>query len=87
MSICTNDVCEPDSGGCIYILGYVIDDSRLYPESSVTWNLHFLNIYDDGQAFTEAEYQSWLIEILHIIILPIIIYSVTIFLPNIVTGP
>ncbi|MFC1819463.1 methyltransferase [Thermodesulfobacteriota bacterium] len=51
-----------EPGGCIYILGYVIDDTRLYPESSVAWNLHFLNIYDDGQAFTENQYQSWLDE-------------------------
>jgi len=53
-------VMEP--GGFICILGYVTDDTRLWPDASVAYNLHFLNIYDDGQAFTESEHRNWLID-------------------------
>ena len=49
-------VIEPS--GYIYIIGLVIDDSHLHPEVSVAWNLHLLNIYDDGQAFTESEHKE-----------------------------
>jgi len=49
-----------ESGGFIYILGYVVDDTRMWPKACVDWNLHFFNIYDDGQAFTESEHSEWL---------------------------
>ena len=49
-----------EPGGSIYILGYVIDDTHLRPSAFVHWNLHFLNIYDDGRAFTESEHREWL---------------------------
>ena len=49
-------------GGAIYILGMILDDSRLSPLGPVTNNLVFLNIYDGGQAYTEQEHRAWLTE-------------------------
>jgi predicted O-methyltransferase YrrM len=51
-------VLEP--GSPIYILGNVLDDTRISPPESVGFNLVFLNIYDEGQAYTEREYRTWL---------------------------
>lgn len=51
-------VIEP--AGIIYILGDILDDSRLAPEEMLAANLNYLNIYDGGQAYTEGEYRSWL---------------------------
>jgi len=49
-------------GGAIYILGSVLDDSRLSPPEAVASNLNFLNVYDGGQSYTEGEYRGWLTE-------------------------
>lgn len=49
-------------GGRVYILGQMLDDSRLSPPSAVNGNLVFLNAYDGGQAYTEGEYRQWLSE-------------------------
>ena len=49
-------------GGAIYILGRVIDDSRTTPLETVGQNLVFLNLYHDGQAYTEQELREWLAE-------------------------
>jgi SAM-dependent methyltransferase len=49
-------------GGTIYIVGAVLDDSRLSPPEMVGSNLHFLNIFDEGQAYTEQEHRDWLAE-------------------------
>ena len=53
-------VLEP--GSPIYIVGQVLDDSRLSPPETVAFNLVFINVYDEGQAYTEHEYRSWLTE-------------------------
>lgn len=53
-------VLEP--GSPIYILGQVLDDSRLSPPETVAFNLVFINVYDEGQAYTEHEYREWLTE-------------------------
>lgn len=53
-------VTEP--GGAVYILGSVLDDSRLSPPEAVASSLNFLNIYDGGQSYTEGEYRDWLTE-------------------------
>jgi predicted O-methyltransferase YrrM len=53
-------VLEP--GSPIYILGQVLDDSRLSPPETVAFNLVFINVYDEGQAYTEHEYRNWLTE-------------------------
>ena len=49
-------------GGAIYILGRFIDDSRTTPLETVGFNLYFLNIYHEGQAYTEQEHREWLAE-------------------------
>ncbi|MDR3436126.1 methyltransferase [Telmatospirillum sp.] len=51
-------VLEP--GGLVVILGQVLDDSCLSPPATVAFNLVFINIYDDGRAYTEQEYRRWL---------------------------
>lgn len=53
-------VLEP--GSPVFILGQVLDDSRLSPPETVAFNLVFLNVYDEGQAYTEHEYRNWLTE-------------------------
>ena len=48
-------------GGVIYILGIgILDNSRISPRGAAIANTIFINIYDGGQAYTEAEYQDWL---------------------------
>lgn len=49
-------------GGRIHVIGQVLDDSRLSPSETVAFNLVFLNVYDEGQAYTEHEYRTWLAE-------------------------
>lgn len=49
-------------GGDLYIVGSILDDSRLTPPATAAFNLVFINIYDGGQAYTESEYRAWLKE-------------------------
>lgn len=49
-------------GGVIHLVGWILDNSRISPENTVGYNLILLNAYDDGQAYTEAEYHDWLTE-------------------------
>ena len=49
-----------EQGGSIFIMGRVLDDSRLSPPESVGFNLFFLNLYEDGLAYTESEHREWL---------------------------
>jgi ubiquinone/menaquinone biosynthesis C-methylase UbiE len=50
-------------GGEIYIRGYgIIDDSRTSPQKLVGFNLVYINVYDEGQAYTEQEHRDWLEE-------------------------
>ncbi len=48
------------TGGEIYIVGYVLNDDRRSPPETAAYNLVFLNIYDEGEAYTESEYKTWL---------------------------
>ena len=48
--------------GALYIIGAVLDDSRLTPPEVATLNLLLINAYADGQAYTESEYRAWLSE-------------------------
>ena len=48
------------SGGMLFIVGFVTDDSRLSPDVAVGTNTYFLNIFDDGEAYTASQYQDWL---------------------------
>jgi len=49
-----------DRGGALFIVGHVLEDSRLAPAAAVGMNLTFLSIYDEGQAYTEREHRTWL---------------------------
>jgi hypothetical protein len=52
-----------EKGGRIYIIDLITDDTRLYPTTSAAfYNLLFLNIYENGQAYTASEHRSWLTE-------------------------
>jgi 2-hydroxy-4-(methylsulfanyl)butanoate S-methyltransferase len=51
---------EPDA--TLFIVGQVLEDSRLKPAAAVGINLAFVSIYDDGQAYTEQEHRAWLAE-------------------------
>ncbi len=54
-------VMNPD--GEIYIRGYgIIDDSRTSPQKLVGFNLVYINVYDQGQAYTEQQHKDWLEE-------------------------
>ena len=48
--------------GTLFIVGHLLEDSRLSPAAAVGINLVFLSIYDEGQAYTETEYRNWLAE-------------------------
>ena len=48
--------------GSVFIIGEVLDDSRLSPPQIAAANFAFANIYDEGRAFTEAEHRAWLAE-------------------------
>jgi ubiquinone/menaquinone biosynthesis C-methylase UbiE len=50
-------------GGELYIRGYgIIDNSHTSPKKLVGYNLVFINVYDEGQAYTEQEHKDWLEE-------------------------
>ena len=51
-----------EPGSPVYIVGQILDDSRLSPAETVAFNLVFINVYDEGQAYTEQEYRAWLTE-------------------------
>lgn len=51
------------SGGDVFVLGLgILDDSRLSPPKAVAFNLVFINVYDEGRAYTVGEYQHWLLD-------------------------
>lgn len=46
-------------GGECFVVGRMLDDSRLAPLDAVAVNVMFLNVYEHGQAYTESEYRAW----------------------------
>lgn len=48
------------SGGELFIIGYILDDSGLSPKVCVNQNLMFLNSFENGEAYREARYRDWL---------------------------
>ena len=48
------------SGGEVFVIGFVMDDDGLSPEYCVAQNLQWLNVFDDGQAYSESQYRGWL---------------------------
>ena len=53
-------VIEP--GGRIYVIGAILDNSHITPAETAVLNLNLLNTFDHGQAYTEREYEDWLVE-------------------------
>jgi O-methyltransferase/methyltransferase family protein len=50
-----------EPGGTVYIVASgALDDSRLAPATAVFINVTFLNVYDDGQSYTQEQYFGWL---------------------------
>jgi SAM-dependent methyltransferase len=47
--------------GVVFIFGSVLDDDQLSPPEIAASNFAFLNIYDEGRAFTEAAHRAWLL--------------------------
>ena len=48
------------AGGTFFVIGRICDDTRLSPVNTVNLNLVFLNLFDNGEAYTESEYRCWL---------------------------
>ena len=51
-----------EPGALMYIVGSVLDDTRLFPPASIAFSLVFLNVYDEGQSYTEQQHREWLSE-------------------------
>jgi SAM-dependent methyltransferase len=49
-------------GGTIYVIGHAVDDTRLGPMAGLSFNFVSISFYEDGQAYTEWEYRTWLEE-------------------------
>jgi SAM-dependent methyltransferase len=47
-------------GGRLFILGQILDDSRLAPLDAVGFNLSFINLFDAGESYTDREHRDWL---------------------------
>lgn len=50
------------SGGTIYIVSQILDNSRTSPAEAVGFNLQFINVYEVGESYTEHEHRTWLRE-------------------------
>jgi ubiquinone/menaquinone biosynthesis C-methylase UbiE len=61
-SVLTNVYSALEPGGPLYVVGWVLDDSRIAPLSYATYNLLFVNDYTGGLIHTEAEHRTWLEE-------------------------
>jgi len=51
-----------EPGGMLLVIGHVVDDTRLSPPDIVSYGLVFINLYQEGGAYTEGEYRNWLTE-------------------------
>ncbi len=51
-----------EPGGHIHIIGSILENTRLSPTVSMAFSLVFLNVYDEGGAYTEQEHVDWLEE-------------------------
>jgi hypothetical protein len=47
-------------GGKLFIIGQILDDSRLSPLDAVGFNLAFINFFDFGESYTDGEHRDWL---------------------------
>ncbi len=62
MEILKNVFQALEPGGHIYILGIILDNTRLSPTVPMAFSLVFLNMYEEGGAYTESQYHNWLKE-------------------------
>ena len=60
--VLTNVYSALKPGSPLYVVGWILDDSRTAPLSYATYNLLFVNDYADGLIHTEGEHRSWLEE-------------------------
>jgi ubiquinone/menaquinone biosynthesis C-methylase UbiE len=52
-----------NAGGTIYVLGHILDNSRITPIEEVGYNMACMNYYERVPAeYTEQEYKDWLAE-------------------------
>jgi predicted O-methyltransferase YrrM len=51
-----------EPGGAIYIVGWILDDSRVSPVEVAAYDLLFLHEYDHAQLWSEGEIRTWLAE-------------------------
>jgi predicted O-methyltransferase YrrM len=49
-------------GGKVFIIGQILDNSRVAPPQAVAFNLIFINRFHVGEAYTENQYRRWLEE-------------------------
>jgi hypothetical protein len=51
-----------ETGSRLYIVGWILDDTRSAPLSYATYNLLFVNDYENALMRTESEHRRWLTE-------------------------
>ncbi|MFQ5980121.1 MAG: hypothetical protein ACE5OZ_18465, partial [Candidatus Heimdallarchaeota archaeon] len=49
-------------GGTLYILGHILDDSRISPPEEVWHKLGSINYYEVPAPYTEKEHREWLLK-------------------------
>jgi hypothetical protein len=49
-------------GSSLYVVGWILDDTRSTPLLYATYNLLFVNDYDNALIHTESEHRLWLNE-------------------------
>lgn len=49
-------------GSSLYVVGWILDDTRSTPLLYATYNLLFVNDYDNALIHTESEHRLWLTE-------------------------
>jgi hypothetical protein len=60
--VLTNAYAALRPGSPLYVVGWILDDSKASPLSYATYNLLFVNDYASGVIHTEAEHRAWLEE-------------------------
>ncbi len=51
-----------EPGGAIYVVGWILDDTRVAPLELAAYNLVFLSAFDHAQMYTEGEIRGWLVD-------------------------
>ena len=56
----TNVAAAVKPRGTIYIIGHILDDSRISPPEALGFNLSLISQFDSGESYTEQEHRGWL---------------------------